>query len=75
MSKAQELFDQAFDHRLDRRSRPYKQGVLDALKYRTGEVPGIGNRYTMGTIEFDAWRAGLEEGHLCWRKAGEPACP
>lgn len=75
MSKAQELFDQAFDNSRDPRSKPYRQGVLDALKFRTGEVPGIGNRYTPGSGEYDSWKAGLEEGHLCWRNAGEPACP
>jgi len=68
-----ELFRSAFSPTLrrDKRSRTYRIGVLDALKLRAGEITGLPGRYLPGSVEFDAWRAGVDEGHQIWSSSGD----
>ena len=69
MSIARDLFEQAFDRPRTPRSPAYKQGVLDVLRYRSGETLAIGPcPYKIGTSQADAWFSGVEEGHAIWRR-------
>lgn len=67
MSKAYEIFHNAFAMPRDPRSDAYKAGVLRTLKKRLGELgaasgdPLMG--YRLGTAECDAYLAGTDEGH------------
>jgi len=61
--KAQQIYQEAFSTSRDPRSTPYKRGVLDTLKYRLGEIDTLRSPYTVGSTEFDAWKAGSNEGH------------
>jgi len=63
MSKASVIFKKSFSSPRDPRSPEYKAGVLAALAYRCGEREKIENPYSPGTCQFDAYRAGIEEGH------------
>ncbi len=68
LSKAEELFIEAFEERKDQRSTEYKRGVMAALINHFAGI-GIGDNclYKAGTAEFDAFDAGLSEGHRIWR--------
>jgi len=68
LSKAEELFVEAFEDRNDQRSIEYKRGVMAALINRIAGI-GIGDNcpYKAGTAEFDAFDSGLSEGHRIWR--------
>lgn len=71
MSLANKLFRAAFDEGKCRtpRSEPYKQGVLDVLRFRSGEdVTMQGCPYGLGTAQADAWFSGNAEGHSVWRR-------
>lgn len=50
----------------DPRSMEYRQGVLDAIRFRLGGIP-IPRRYQVGTAQADAYFAGIERGHALWR--------
>ncbi len=67
ISQAQRLFDAAFAEETyrDQRSDAYKRGVLDALRFKTGEGPSpkATRPYELGTAECDAWFSGLNEGY------------
>jgi hypothetical protein len=66
--KAQELFDKAFNVLRAPRSEEYKEGVLAVLRMRCEEdkLPRI---YPVGSVQFDAFNAGCDEGHRIWREA------
>jgi hypothetical protein len=65
MSKADELFREAFSVPRDRRSEEYKAGVLDMLRFRLGEASTVAGsyRYELGTAQADAYFSGCDEGH------------
>ncbi len=69
---AQAVFERAFHPFRNSRSDAYKEGVLAALRYRL-EGARIGCPYKIGTAEFDAFHAGLDEGHARAREALEVA--
>jgi len=54
----------------DARSAVYQQGMADVLRYRLRGVT-IPRRYRAGTVEFDAYYAGNERGHVLWGKLRE----
>jgi len=60
--KANELFEKAFNAPREARSDEYKDGVLQALQFKTEEIDGVSFPYKMGTAQADAWFAGLDEG-------------
>ncbi|MGW8309862.1 MAG: hypothetical protein ACWGNB_02245 [Thiogranum sp.] len=66
---AEELFVHAFRPGREPRSGAYRRGVLDGLRYHTGEGPSPQHviPYPPGTAEADAWFAGLSEANLRWR--------
>ena len=59
---AQAVFDRAFHPFRDPRSEAYRAGVMSALRYRL-ESACIACPYAAGSAEFDAFHAGLDEGH------------
>lgn len=63
---AELLFKAAFDVPRDPRSAEYKEGVRACLAYR---VTGARLRspYPMGTVQADAFYAGVDEGNQLWR--------
>ncbi len=68
---AMEIFSEAFHATRTPRSQAYREGVMAALRYRTGETDRMACcPYTVGTAEADAWFSGVEEGHALyrWRK-------
>lgn len=69
---AQEIFDKAFSTAgRTPRSAAYRAGVLQLLKLKLHKVP-MACLYAPGTAEFDAFHAGVDEGHALVRKqAGE----
>jgi len=68
LSKAEELFAEAFEDRKDQRSAEYKRGIMAALiNHFAGINIGDNCPYRAGTVEFDAFDAGLSEGHSIWK--------
>ncbi len=63
MSKAMEIFQEAFSGPRDKRSKEYQNGVLDVLRFRLNEVTEVRCHYEMGTASADAYFAGCDEGH------------
>ena len=67
MSKADEIFREAFAKPRDPRSKAYKDGVLRTLRLRLGDVDAVSADplmgYELGTPECDAYFAGTDEGH------------
>jgi len=63
MSKARELFMEAFSGPRTLRSDEYKSGVFAALQFRLGETGGLRCPYPEGSVQMDAWFAGVGEGH------------
>lgn len=65
MSKAYEIFDEAFSKPRDPRSDEYRQGVIDILQFRLREKNNTyrPERYKIGTASADAYYAGCDEGH------------
>ena len=63
MNTAQKLFEEAFAQIRDPRSPEYKAGVLEALKFRLGEIVEMRCPYKIGTAHADAWFSGTDEGH------------
>jgi hypothetical protein len=72
MSKAHEIFEAAFAKPRDPRSKEYRQGVIDILKYRLGETKEVlGKKQyadALGTAQADAYFAGCNEGHRLARE-------
>lgn len=64
---ADQLLDAAFSVPRDPRSSQYKAGARAALAFRTEEIP-IPQPYPAGSVEADAFSAGIEEGHAIWRR-------
>ena len=64
---ADQLLDAAFNVPRDPRSSQYKAGARAALVFRTEEPP-IPRPYPAGSVEADAFTAGIEEGHAIWRR-------
>jgi hypothetical protein len=71
MKTAQQVFTEAFSYPRDPRSEEYKAGVLEALRFRLGEVEMLKCPYRAGTAQADAWYAGIDEGHSKARAAME----
>lgn len=69
MTTAQSLFDRAFFPGRPARSKPYRSGVMDALRFRLGEAEHIQCPYPQGSVEFDAYFAGVDEGHLRYKRS------
>jgi hypothetical protein len=67
-TEARRLYQTAFEQPRDPRSEEYRRGVRDALAFRL-EGRRIQTPYKVGTCQFDAWRAGIDEGHALWRQA------
>lgn len=57
-----ELFCAEFPSHRPKRSEAYREGVLEMLQLRNGEVQQIANPFREGAAESDAWYAGLSEG-------------
>ena len=70
MSKAREIFDEAFSTPRDPRSEEYRRGVIDILKFRLGETREATGKhpYAPGTAQADAYYAGCDEGHRLARE-------
>ncbi len=69
---AMEIFSEAFHALRMPRSQAYREGVMAALRYRTGETDQMACcPYAVGTAEADAWFAGIDEGHALYRKRKE----
>jgi hypothetical protein len=65
---AQRLFDIAFTRVRSERSQVYKDGVMAALQTMCEpSKAGQSCPYTAGTVEFDAWFAGKDEGMGIYR--------
>jgi hypothetical protein len=76
MTTADDIFKAAFDKPRTPRSEPYRRGVLACLMaheqhgtddlhthFALAHVP----TYPSGSAEFDAFWAGVDEGHALWR--------
>ena len=70
MSKAYEIFDEAFSKPRDQRSDEYRHGVIDILKFRLREAnEAFGkHQYKLGTAQADAYFSGCDEGHRLARE-------
>lgn len=70
MSKAYEIFDEAFLKPRDPRSDEYRHGVIDILKFRLREANEASGKhqYKLGTAQADAYFAGCDEGHRLARE-------
>jgi len=66
MKSADEIFREAFDRPRNARSPEYQRGVMAALKFRLEQVK-IAHPFPEGTAAFDAYYAGVDEGHRLWR--------
>jgi hypothetical protein len=68
LSLAEELYAKAFSAAREPRSLEYRRGVMAALIHRSAGIkPQKNCPYRAGTVECDAFRAGLEEGYRIWR--------
>ena len=70
MKTAQQLFDEAFGSGREPRSDEYKAGALALLRSRICDTP-LRHPHPLGTVESDAWLAGLAEGREIFRAARE----
>ncbi len=70
MSKAYEIFDEAFSKPRDPRSDEYRHGVIYILKFRLREANEVfgKHQYKLGTAQADAYFAGCDEGHRLARE-------
>lgn len=62
------ICDAAFAEPRDPRSPEYRAGVLEALKFRLGEIRSMSCPHRAGTARADAWLAGADEGHRLARE-------
>lgn len=65
---ADSLYSHLFNRMRDPRSTPYKEGVRAALEYRCNRR-STPTPYRVGTPEYDAFQAGVLEGHNAFRLA------
>lgn len=75
MGKVDAIFAAAFNMPRDPRSPEYKQGVLDALRFRLGEVSTVRWPYPPDSAQSDAYFSGVDEGHRRAREQTAPADP
>jgi len=68
----EKLMKAAFDRPRDPRSFAYKLGVRSLLTSRATKTPLV-RPYAAGTVEFDAFFSGVDEGHAVWRQHEVPA--
>ena len=73
MGKADAIFAAAFNRPRDPRSPEYKQGVLDALRFRLGEASSVHCPYPPESPQSDAYFSGVDEGHRRAREQTGPA--
>lgn len=59
------LMKNAFDRPRDPRSYPYKLGAFSLLASRVTSTP-LARPYAPGTVDFDAFHAGVNEGKVIW---------
>lgn len=62
MKKSEAILKEMFHPYRDKRSEVYKSGALAALKFKLKEIPTIDIPHKAGTVEFDAFYAGMDEG-------------
>lgn len=55
------------------RSDEYWYGVRAVLAFRLQETAAVPARYPMGTVQADAYYAGVQEGHQVARDRGIPS--
>jgi hypothetical protein len=60
---AQKAFDEAFNRPRRPRSLVYKEGVMAALVFHELRQEAVQCPYAEGTVEYDAFFAGVVEGH------------
>lgn len=63
---AERLFNAAFDIPRNPRSDEYKAGARAVLDYRVSRIR-ISCPHLPGSAQFDAYHAGVTEGHQIWR--------
>lgn len=63
-TKADELFEEAFKEGRAPRSAEYRAGVLNGLRRKLGEIDRLQSPHPEGSVQFDAWHAGADEGML-----------
>lgn len=61
------LMKAAFDRPRDPRSYPYKLGAFSLLASRATNTP-LARPYAPGTVDFDAFHAGVDEGKAIWAR-------
>lgn len=61
------LMQAAFDRPRVPRSHPYKLGVFSLLVSRAAGT-SLARPYTPGTVDFDAFHAGVDEGQAIWAR-------
>lgn len=71
MSKAQLIFDAAFNQPRQPRSEEYKEGARYVLALKTGECASTPCPYPAGSVQADAFFHGAREGHDLYRAAKE----
>lgn len=54
----------------NRRSAEYRRGMIDVLRYHL-EGARIQCPYPEGSVQFDAYFAGNDRGHLVWRELAD----
>ena len=68
LSVAEELYAKSFNAEMEPRSHECRVGVIAALIHRSAGIEVSENcPYKAGTVEYDAFRAGLAEGYRIWR--------
>lgn len=67
---AEQLFKAAFEVPRNPRSAEYKAGARAVLDYRVRGVR-ITSPHMAGSAQFDAFHAGVDEGHRIWRRYTE----
>jgi len=68
MKTVDQLLEAAFNVPRDPRSPEYKDGARATLDFRVNAVR-IPHPYASGSAADDAYHAGIQEGHVIWRKA------
>lgn len=64
---AQQLFDAAFSRERQPRSQVYKDGVMAALVFHETGQKAVLCPHPEGSVEYDAFFAGVVEGHQIYR--------
>ena len=63
MNISEAIFREAFSKPRDPRSNEYKEGVLNALRFKLDMTDSIPHPYKPGTAQADAYYSGCNEGH------------